>query len=70
MSYGDFFIRYEHKFLRNLYSKEQLNSSPEIKALKENAIKHFKNLLRFAQVYNQFLFQTLNLMIQTIMIMN
>ena len=24
MSYGDFFIRYEHKFLTNIYSKEQL----------------------------------------------
>ena len=35
MSYGDFFIRYEHKFLRNIYSKEQLKSSPEIKTLQE-----------------------------------
>ena len=34
MSYGDFFIRYEHKFLGNIYSKEQLESSPEIKTLK------------------------------------
>ena len=31
---GDFFIRYEHKFLRNIYSKEQLKSSSEIKTLK------------------------------------
>ena len=35
MSYGGFFIWYEHKFLRNIYSKEQLKSSPEIKTLKE-----------------------------------
>ena len=35
MSYGDFFIRYEHKFLRNIYSKEQLKSSREIKTLEE-----------------------------------
>lgn len=35
MSYGDFFIRYEHKFLRNMYSKEQVKSSPQIKTLEE-----------------------------------
>ena len=35
MSYGDFFIHYEHKFLRNIYSKEQLKSSREIKTLEE-----------------------------------
>ena len=25
MSYGDFFIRYEHKFLRNIYSDVEIN---------------------------------------------
>ena len=35
MSYGDFFIRYEHKFLRNIYSKEPLASSSQIKTLKD-----------------------------------
>ena len=30
-----FFIRYEHKSLRNLYSNKQFNSSPEIRTLKE-----------------------------------
>ena len=34
MSYADCFIRCEHKFLRTIYSKEQLESSPEIKTLK------------------------------------
>ena len=28
MYYGDFFIRCEHKFLRNIYRKEQLASAP------------------------------------------
>ena len=45
MSYGDFFIRYEHKFLRNIYSKEQLKSSPEIKTLQE-CYKTFKKFIK------------------------
>ena len=40
-----FFIRYEHKFLRNLYSKEQLESSPEIKTLK-GYYKTFKKFIK------------------------
>ena len=35
MSYGNFFIRYEHMFLRNIYSQEQLASSLQIKTLKD-----------------------------------
>ena len=34
MSYTDFYIRYEHKFLRNIYSKEELETSKELKSLK------------------------------------
>ena len=45
MSYGDFFIRYERKFLRNIYSKEQLKSSPEIKTLQE-CYKTFKKFIK------------------------
>ena len=33
MSYTDFYIRYEHKFLRNIYSKEELEMSKELKSL-------------------------------------
>ena len=33
MSYGDFYIRCEHKFLQNIYSNEQLESSPQISTL-------------------------------------
>ena len=33
MTFGDFIIRYEHKFLRNIYTKEQINYSSDIKDL-------------------------------------
>ena len=33
MTFGDFIIRYEHKFLRNIYTKEQINYSSCIKDL-------------------------------------
>ena len=33
MFYCDFFIRYEHKFLRNIYSDSETTESPQIFAL-------------------------------------
>ena len=33
MTYGDFFIRQEHKFIRNIYSLQELNKCEEIKTL-------------------------------------
>ena len=33
MSYVDFHIRYEHKFLRNIYTKEELETSKELATL-------------------------------------
>ena len=30
MTFGDFVIRYDHKFLRNIYSNEQLKQSEHI----------------------------------------
>ena len=33
MSYTDFYIRYEHEFLRNIYSKEELEMPKELKSL-------------------------------------
>ena len=33
MSFGDFVIRYEHKFLRNIYTEEQIKDSHHIKDL-------------------------------------
>ena len=46
MSYGDFYIRYEHKSLRNLYAKEQLESAPQIKTLQEY-YKTFQKFIKF-----------------------
>ena len=33
MTYGDFVIRFEHTFLRNIFSEEQLCSAEQIKTL-------------------------------------
>ena len=30
MTYGDFFIRFEHKFLRNIYSYDELAQSKHV----------------------------------------
>ena len=46
MFYGDSYIRQEHKCLRNIYSKEQLESAPQIKALQEY-YKTFKKFIKF-----------------------
>ena len=43
---GDFFIQYGHKFLRNIYSKGQLESSSEIKTLKG----YYKTLKKFIKM--------------------
>ena len=33
MSFGDFLIRYKHKFLRNIYTEKEINDSYQIKDL-------------------------------------
>ena len=33
MTFGDFIIRYEHKFLRNIYTNEEIQKSDHIKNL-------------------------------------
>ena len=45
MSYRDFFIRYEHKCLRDICSKEELANSPQIKTL-EAYYETFKKYLK------------------------
>ena len=35
MSYSDFFIRFEHKFLRNIYSNEEIKQLPQICTLEK-----------------------------------
>ena len=45
MTYRDFYIRYEHKFLRNIYTEDQIQTSPQISTL-ENYYKIFQKFLR------------------------
>ena len=45
MSYGNFIIEKEHKFLRNIFSKEELESSDAIKNI-ESFHEHFCNFLQ------------------------
>ena len=46
MSYGDFFIRFEHKFLRNIYSDEEIQQSPQIYTLE----KHYEKYQKFIKI--------------------
>ena len=43
MSFGDFVIRYEHKFLRNIYTDEQIRDS-----------HHVKNLQSYYEVFEEY----------------
>ena len=58
MYYGDYIIRYEYKFLRNIYSQEQLNCSPELKSLEsyyeafESFIHHAIEIYRLLSNFN------------------
>ena len=44
MTFGDFIIRYEHKFLRNIYTTEQIEQSDHIKNL-ESYYEIFKDYI-------------------------
>ena len=57
MSYGDFIIEKEHKFLRNIFSKEELISSDEIK----NIESFHENFSKFLQIV-VYLQQSINTM--------
>ena len=58
MYYGDYIIRYEYKFLRNIYSQEQLNWSPQMKSLDsyyeafESYIHHAIEIYRLLSNFN------------------
>ena len=54
MSYVDYYIRYEHKFLRNIFSNKQLATSPEISTL-ENYCITYQKFLTFVLHFNQYL---------------
>ena len=46
MSYDDFFIRFEHKFLRNIYSDEETRQSPQICTLE----KYYETYQKFIKI--------------------
>ena len=58
MYYGDYIVRYEYKFLRNIYSQEQLNWSPQLKSLEshyeafESFIHHAIEIYRLLSNFN------------------
>ena len=45
MSYGDFFIRYENKFFRNIYSVEELKELTQINT-SESYYKSYQKFIR------------------------
>ena len=45
MTYGDFVIRFEHTFLRNIFSEEQLCSADQIKTL-QNYYEFFQRYIQ------------------------
>ena len=47
MTYGDFVIRFEHTFLRNIFSEEQLCSAEQIKTL-QNYYEFFKKYIQIS----------------------
>ena len=44
MTYGDFVIRFEHKFIRNIYTVEQIKQSDDLKCL-ENYYKVYQKFI-------------------------
>ena len=54
MIYGDFYIRYDHNFLRNMYIEDQMQTSPQISAL-ENYYKTFQKFLKIFQLLQSIL---------------
>ena len=46
MSYSDFFIRFEHKFGRNIYSDEEIQQSPQMFTLE----KYYETYQKFTNI--------------------
>ena len=44
MSYGDFVIRFEHKFIRNIFTNEQIQQSDDLNCL-ENYYKTYQKFI-------------------------
>ena len=51
ISYTDFYIRYEHNFLRKIYSKEELETSKELKSL-ESYYEVFDNFFTTVRIWH------------------
>ena len=50
MSYGDFFVRYEHKSLRNIYSGSEIPESSQICAIQNYYVVYQKFVKSFSVV--------------------
>ena len=59
MSYGDFFTRYKYTFLKNIYSKDELLSAPQIKTLAEN-YKTYQKFIRICTALQPILVSHVN----------
>ena len=57
MTYGDFVIRFEHKFIRNIYTSEQIKQSDYLKCL-ENYYKAYQKFISisigFLSMFNNY----------------
>ena len=51
MSFGDFVIRYEHKYLRNIYTNEQLKDW-----------HYLKNLENYYEIFNEYIIVCIGLL--------
>ena len=51
MSYGNFCIRYEHKFLRNIYSDNEIAESPQICTL-QNYYLPYQNFIKIYMYFS------------------
>ena len=56
MTYSDFIIRYEHKFLRNIYTTEQIQISDDLKNI-ESYYEVFKKFIAISTELNSVLSQ-------------
>ena len=56
MYYGNFFIRYEHKSLRNIYSDKEIAESPQVFTLE----KHYEAYQKFVKICVELLSLTSN----------
>ena len=63
MTYGDFEIRFENKFIRNIYTSEQIKESHHLETLK-TIIKFTRNLFLFRLVCYLFSIITMKMMKQ------